>query len=314
MGEQLRKVIKSQPPDHKRLGYMMEAYQVSIHFLCLALVSQIWENLFLSQSQGTHLGIGRHQKTRIIHFLNQSKESYKNYSYLPLIKDLLDVLKHHQNNNLSEEIGQLVSNLELDDGLKAAIVFFDKLCMNHKKGKVPNDGIEAYCVSAEEYLAIFFKNLAFVIQYKLKTIKQIEVHKSRFDKASFRHIHYVLDNIDAGYLQDEIDYAEFTDSKSVIFFKIPGQIAPRLNLTPLVIDKNALDEKQDAELPNLYYYAYYDANLNAYYFEKINNSKLTFVHEKPSAKQHKPSSFLKIDANSLPQLNSLLNQLMVDFS
>ena len=165
-------------------------------------------------------------------------------------------------------------------------------------GNIEDEAVKAYCLEAESKLATVFCEIAFFVQYKLKTVHQIEVQKTRFQKATFKHFHFLLDKVHLDPEVDTIERPHFIENRSVIFYTKRNLLKVRLNLAPLVIDINAFNVEDINAKPSLYYFAFQDVTVDTYYFEEINNPK---------------GRLLEIDNETFPETKKLLDKMVVDF-
>ena len=100
------------------------------------------------------------------------------------------------------------------------------------------------------------------MKYKFATIKNISTMKSRHKAPEYEMRQIWLDRVTAGLKDTTVSFATFADSESVILQKDRKDIVDYLNLTPFVIDENALTGDENSKL---YFYDYHDENDNIHY-------------------------------------------------
>jgi hypothetical protein len=90
------------------------------------------------------------------------------------------------------------------------------------------------------------KNISFLAKYKLVSVRDIKVIKSRIREAKFHHVVDLLNNSDSDFKAKELDEDKFAESNSVLLMKSVKQIDEYLNLSPLIIDTHSekLDSKE----------------------------------------------------------------------
>ena len=117
-------------------------------------------------------------------------------------------------------------------------------------GAVAADEIESFCVQGEDKLCTIFSHIGFAAKYTLATIKMIELVKSRHNTPKFRHNLVVLNQLTAaiGVLDDVLEALDYTDNNSVILMRDEETVNPSLNLSPFILDENALSGQQNSKL------------------------------------------------------------------
>lgn len=138
------------------------------------------------------------------------------------------------------------------------------------RATVTADEIESFCVQAEDHLCELFKHLGFSAKYKLVTIKSIEMEKRRFESPSYRHNLVILDRITAsfGVLDEVLKSDSYTENESVVLVPTEDSVSPYLNLSPFIVDENALLGQQNSKV---FFYRYSsDGNL---YYQLTDNLK-----------------------------------------
>jgi hypothetical protein len=141
-------------------------------------------------------------------------------------------------------------------------------------GKVDASEVESFCVQAEKHLGVLLDAMAFIVGYKLATIKTIAINKTRHKPAEFHHRQVLLDRVTAGFEDTDEVRASFTDNESVIILKDPADVTNYLNLTPFVIDQNALTHNQGTKP---YFLLNFDAAADAVHYYSIADPTDTLV-------------------------------------
>jgi hypothetical protein len=105
-------------------------------------------------------------------------------------------------------------------------------------------------VQGEDKLCIIFGHIGFAAKYTLATIKMIELIKTRHATPRYRHNLVVLNQLTAaiGVLDDVLEALDFTDNNSVILMRDEDNVHPSLNLSPFILDENALSGQQNSKL------------------------------------------------------------------
>jgi hypothetical protein len=108
----------------------------------------------------------------------------------------------------------------------------------------------------------------FLVRYKLTTIKNIDVIKARHHNPEYQHNCVVLDRATAGTLDEKKNYAAFTENNSVLFLKAVDTVDDYLNLSPFIIDENALTGNRDSKL---FIYCYHEMADDAFHYRFVND-------------------------------------------
>jgi hypothetical protein len=122
--------------------------------------------------------------------------------------------------------------------------------IGHYQINLTQSDIEKRCVEYEEKLTFILKSMSFLAKYKLVSVKEIIVSKSKIKEASFHHIIDLLNSSDSDFKAQELDVPSFTESHSVLLMKTIKSIDEYLNLSPLIIDTSTevLDAKEKFEI------------------------------------------------------------------
>lgn len=122
--------------------------------------------------------------------------------------------------------------------------------IGHYQINLTQEDIEKRCVEYEEKLTFILQRIAFLAKYKLVSVKEIKVNKSKINNASFHHVINLLNSSDSDFKAKELDESTFTESHSVLLMKTIKSIDEYLNLSPLIIDTSTeiLDTKEKFEI------------------------------------------------------------------
>ncbi|HPF03743.1 MAG TPA: hypothetical protein PLE95_11100 [Bacteroidales bacterium] len=122
--------------------------------------------------------------------------------------------------------------------------------IGHYQINLTQEEIEKRCVEYEEKLSHILQMIAFLAKYRLVSVKEIKVHKSRVMKPSFHHVVDLLNSSDSDFRAKEIEEPSFTESNSVLLMKSMKSLDEYLNLSPLIIDTSTeiLDTKEKFDI------------------------------------------------------------------
>ena len=220
--------------DRGRLDQLFKTIERTMQFLSFVLVAQLWEERlkknielpgdFTSQFQSrfTTLTLGNYSwliraiskmfsQTNTDHFIIEKNTSFNNKFF-----ELLDFWVPERN-----EIGHHQINLTTDE-------------------------IERRCVEYQEKLSLILQNIVFFVNYKLVTVRQINVLRKKHRDPSFNHLMDLLNSSDSDFKGTEIQHQIYADSNAVLLLKDFNAPHEYLNLSPLIIDTRTevIDQKE----------------------------------------------------------------------
>ncbi|MCU0462203.1 MAG: hypothetical protein MUF36_09355 [Bacteroidales bacterium] len=140
--------------------------------------------------------------------------------------------------------------------------------IGHYQINLTQEDIEKRCVEYEEKLTFILQKIAFLAKYKLVSVKEIKVIKSKVQQASFHHIIDLLNSSDSDFKAKEFDEPAFTESHSVLLMKTMKSLDQYLNLSPLIIDTSTeiLDTKEK-----------FDIKKDIFMYSKFRNDQLMYL-------------------------------------
>jgi hypothetical protein len=264
VGEQLRKLLAGNDTGTARLRQLVITYETVAKLFCFTLMSQLWNALY----DNAGMIVSGEQWDAIEAFKRLDATQAPTFDYLSLIITIDAVLQANGTAPFMEECSSLQQQLS-DEDTKAAHLFMEQQRARLAGGTEPDvdaKEVESLCVQGERHLATLLADLAFMVRYKLATIKGISIRKTRHKPPEFRHRQVLLDRATTPYVDIEEVRASYTDNESVILLKDPEDVSQYLNLTPFVIDENALTGHENTKI---YFYSHYDQASDAYHYYSI---------------------------------------------
>ncbi len=265
IGMHLRKLLIVEEIGTDRLQKIVNLYQVSAQFLAYVLMAQVWDERF-SNPNYPILPI---TQSTLKTFLSLSAADSQTYNFVNLIEALGDTLAESKTPLFVSEFNTLRKQYREEPELKTAVLFLEEM-KRELMGAVAADEIESFCVQGEDKLCDIFKHIGFAAKYTLATIKTIELIKPRHETPRYRHNLVVLNQLTAaiGVLDDVLETTEYTDNNSVILMRDEETVSPSLNLSPFILDENALSGQQNSKL--FFFTSYENKQIN---FTLIDNLK-----------------------------------------
>jgi len=162
--------------------------------------------------------------------------------------------------------------------------------IGHYQINLTQEEIEKRCVEYEEKLTFILQRISFLVKYKLVSVKEIKVIKSKIKEASFHHIFDLLNSSDSDFRANEFQEPTFTESHSVLLMKNIKSLDKYLNLSPLIIDTSTevLDSKEKFEIKK-----------DIFMYSKFRNDQLMYLGTEVTE---------KIDLRSLKDYETLLKE------
>lgn len=251
VGNEVRKLFLSETLDVARLRQLVATYGSITRLFAFAMLSQLWNARFADKS----LVIDDAQWAAIDAYLKLDAASEPAFDYLALTLTIAGVFAANKVAPFMKQCDTLAAALSDGDGT-AARAFIDRTRADLLTATPPDAEIERLCIEAEIHLGAIMKDLSFIVGYKLATIKGIAISKARHKPAQYSHRQVLLDRVTKDVLDADAIRADFTDNESVILLKDVKDVRDYLNLTPFVIDQNALTGNAGTKL---YFHRFTDA-------------------------------------------------------
>jgi len=162
--------------------------------------------------------------------------------------------------------------------------------IGHYQINLTQEDIEKRCVEYEEKLTFILKKISFLVKYKLISVKEIKVNKSKIEKASFNHVFDLLNSSDSDFKANELQESSYTESHSVLLMKNLKSFDEYLNLSPLIIDTSSevLDAREKFEIKK-----------DIFMYSKYRNDQLMYIGTEVTE---------KVDLRTLKNYETLLQE------
>jgi hypothetical protein len=240
VGVELRRLFSGsmRQPGKLRLDQIFKTIERSMQFVSFVMVCQVWYDVLSKK-----LILSEQVKSE---FANRfSVLTMGNFCWL--IRALATT---YNDQNLKWFLSEM--NDQFDKKFFAALDFWvpERNEIGHYQINLDEREIEKRCVEYEEKLAMILERIAFFVNYRLVSVRDIKVIKPRIHEAKFHHVIDLLNSSDSDFKGQEIDEARFSDSHSVLLMKSIKSFDDYLNLSPLVIDTNSetIDSKEKFDI------------------------------------------------------------------
>ena len=262
VGEQLRKLFADATIDVRRLRQLVLTYETIAELFCFTVLSQLWN----AKHDTPTIAMSAGDAAVIDGFLGLTKAGQATYDYVALIAAVARVFRENAIAPFIDEFSAL-GELRHSEAFDAAHRFMEEMRAELVRGHVAADEIASFCVQAETHLGTILSDLAFLVRYRLATIKKIDIIKVRHKPPEYRFNQVTLDRVTAGVIDSEAVYSAFTDNESVILMKSDG-VTNYLSLSPFVIDENALTGNHNSKL---FFYSHREGEGAGYVFRFVEN-------------------------------------------
>lgn len=240
IGVELRRLFSASTRqlDRMRLDQIFKTIERSMQFISFIMISQLWRdvkdrNLILPD------GFRKEFTDRI------SVLSMGNFTWL-----IRAIGTYIHEKGITWFMPEMDANF--DKKFYAALDFWvpERNEIGHYQINLNNEEIEKRCVEYEEKLSFILEKLAFIVKYKLVSVREIKVIHPKNQEARFNHLIDVLSSSDSGFRAQELEETKYTESNSVLLMKSLKTIEEYLNLSPLVIDTNSevIDDKEKFDI------------------------------------------------------------------
>ena len=280
IGVELRRLFSGsmRQLDRMRLDQIFKTIERSMQFLSFVMLSQ----LVKSKEEG--------QLTIPGSFSNEFRSRFMaltlgNFSWM--IRAIGNIIREQ---NVEWFIPEM--SVSFDNKFYGALDFWvpERNEIGHYQINLTQEDIEKRCVEYEEKLAFILGKISFLAKYKLVSIKEIRVIKSKIKEATFHHVFDLLNSSDSDFKANEFDESKFSESQSVLLMKSIKSLDEYLNLSPLIIDTSTeiLDSKEK-----------FDIRKDIFMYSKYRNDQLMYLGTEVTE---------KIDLRSLKNYDILLKE------
>lgn len=245
IGMHLRRLIQSDKINPERLQRIVNVYSVSVELLAYIMLAQLWDEKHKNKT----LNIPESQSETIRHLLTADETNRSEVNYLDVIRAVSDIFDVNEIEPYVVELQELREDLFEEGKFLTAHLALEEM-KDKLETTIAADEIESFCVQAEEHLCVIFSYLGFAAKYTMAAIKTIELHKERHEHPNFRHNLVILNRLmeSIGVLDDVLISEAYSDNNVVVLLRSEEEVTPSLNLSPFIIDENALSGQYNSKL------------------------------------------------------------------
>ncbi|NND08984.1 MAG: CHAT domain-containing protein [Saprospiraceae bacterium] len=252
-----------------RLQQFYVIYATLIDIVAFTALSQIWELTRVKDENETDqaVQITDEQRKVLRQYFQSSITKQSNVKFGDLMHSLEGFFSRNGIHYFMEELPGITEKINDQTDFASAVQFFETL--DHKlQGHIEESEAKQLCVVGEKHLSAFVKEIGFLANYSLVSIKAIDVEKyPHRPTPRFKHRIINLEPTKEKLEEKFLVGKSSLDCNSVLLRKGLGKANEYLNLSPFVIDRSAFVDK--ASRPNLYFFDRYDPDSDAFAFKHV---------------------------------------------
>lgn len=230
IGSQIRLLRVADEANRERLETLISTYLMTGKTLFFILLSDLWKQVRkskISLPEGFKSGFP------------MQKEAYQQFDFWAGVKKIYQLFSIQEVTPFVEEYEQMIREWKEEDNQAQA--HLEKLRKELQEGKLPADLI-ATCTGAERALALLLKKAAFLARYRMLTVRNINMEKTRLRELTYELDMGALNALEdhgLGMYMDEANRKKLavSHSHSVILTVNEDRLDDSLNLSPFIIDK-----------------------------------------------------------------------------
>lgn len=266
IGAQIQKLVAFSEsmcrPGKPRLEQIVSTYVIFTQLISYMLVSQLWDEAMKNPDQDW---------TALQELISIDKNSFQVFDYLGNLKQMRRYFINrepfvHEFKDLFEEMDDSSS-----DNYQAYL-FLESMKDALYAQSLSEEEAAQLCEEAEFCLALLLSRIAFLVNYQMIAVRDINLIYQRHKEIEYQH---KMGDLNAysetrlGLHRKPQTFAGFTQSNSVLLVRNLKELDDFISLSPFIIDKNTfLDPNQEAL--NIYIYTYcQDGN---YIYHSVNSN------------------------------------------
>jgi hypothetical protein len=240
IGVELRRLFSGsmREPDRGRLDQLFKTIERTMQFISFVMVIELYQRLDNYQLS-VHEEFSRQFRQRFMQL------SMGNFTWL--IRAIGNLF---QKNNVEFFMPEMsgICHKKFFDALDFWVPERNEI--GHYQINLNDEEIQRRCVEYQDKLAFILKNIAFLIKYRLVTVREIKVLKNRNRAPQFEHLIDILNSSDSDFYSKEQVFDTYSDSNAVLLMRSLKAPADFLNLSPLIIDTRTetIDSKEKYNL------------------------------------------------------------------
>lgn len=251
-----------------RLKALIGTYVRLSKFLLYISFSQIWDELGAESKRDQAFNIQSGYREDFQDFFGLSSSTRKSYDFMRMMGRLVRIFSENGMTPFIEQFAGIHESVEKQDEFYKSYVYLETVREQLQNDQVTADQIPELCDKCEYSLGALLRRCAFLVTYKLISVKDIGVSNLRRQQPKFKHQMGVLAGVAIEVMEGTPkDYFSFTHSHSVLLVKGIDEVSENLNLTPFIIDENAF---KSVNAPKIYLYDF-NVDFDSFFYIHVDN-------------------------------------------
>ena len=250
---------------HSRLKQIISTYIISCQFIYYLLLAQ-WTTRKSTANRGFVKGY-------VVQLLDINQKEFLRFDFITMFQRLVTEIKDRNLIPFVPEFLDLQQELEQKDSFWKACLYLqsirEKLIEQPAEKFKPT--IQHMCMDAEGALTRVLSELAFLTQYQLVSVRDIQMLNPWHKDPLYQHKMGQLNidwNKELNLFREPKSYSSFLENGSVLLLKNIDEIGSYLNLSPFYVDKIAFGKPSSrSRLIDLYTYSYKKQPLDGEIYE-----------------------------------------------
>jgi hypothetical protein len=243
IGSQIQLLRQFNRPDRPRLEQLLSTYVITGMTLYYILLSDLWE---------TKRRHGFTVPKAIAPLLRQKKEELTAYDFLERFVMLAGIMEKEGLEYFLPEMRSFQAKLQEEKGhLHKAWKYLEKA--KSDLSTVKEAELDKQCLTAEQALAVLLREVAFLADYRMLTVRNISIDNPRYGKEVYDMNLGTLNAIvnTSLSLYEDVEKRRkenYSNCKSIVLTPDENDLKHALNLSPFVIDKNTFLNNEHIDL------------------------------------------------------------------
>lgn len=268
IGAKLLQLFSGGQLGEPRLQLLVNTYDITTRFIAHILLAQLWD---LLEARPGEIKLDDAQWQAIENYKACDEAGAASFDYLAFAITLVNALKANGAQPFMAECEGLEAAFAAPE-CAAAQDFMNRMRKALFAQSLDSTSIGAAAAEADNHLDAAMVAMTFVVGYTLAVIKEIKISKTRNKIPSYVHQRVVLDRASSTPSFPDATKAltGFTANESVVLLKDLDDVSRYVDLSPFMIDENALTHNAGSKL---YFVRWYDPQADALHYTHVSEER-----------------------------------------
>ena len=255
IGSQIQLLRQKNQPNQDRFQQLLSTYMICSQTLYFILLSNFWDE---RRRLGFNIPKG------FLERLKTPKGEILQSDFLGKLLELHQILQQADAQLFVPELDGFCLELQGDSHLAKARTYLTKLQKSYPHNDLNNIG--KLCLTTEQAVAVLLQKAAFLADYRMLTIRDINIDNPRYSKEVYELNMGALNaivNTSLSLYEDDAKRrkASYSNCNSIVLASNEKELKQSLNLSPFIIDKNTYLNNNHIDL---FMYGYEDNGVHYY--------------------------------------------------